>query len=209
MVIATVSFGLVLDSVGEHDDLAGWDQPVLAFAVAHRTAALTIFFSAITSIGSGVGLFLVAATVTALVVWRRRSAWPAILVLVTVVGSALINNAVKDVVRRDRPPAVYWLAHPGGFAYPSGHSMNALTAYAVLAFLGCQAVRSFRVRALIGTVAVGLVLAIGASRIYLGVHWFTDVIGGFLAGLVWTALVLAVTTLLRKRPKAIDQPGTT
>jgi undecaprenyl-diphosphatase len=196
IVVGTLAgFLAVLDSVSEHDGLASWDQPVLLFAIAHRTAALTVFFTAVTNIGSGIGLFAVAALVCALVCWRRRSGWPALLILVTILGSVAFNNGVKDLVHRTRPSTIYWLAQPGGYAYPSGHAMNSAAAYGILAFLAFQAVRALWARIAVVTTSTVLVLAIGASRIYLGVHWFTDVVGGFLAGIGWMALVIVAVGL--------------
>jgi membrane-associated phospholipid phosphatase len=207
VVAAVTAFLAVLASIGEHDYLASWDQPILLFAVAHRTAALTLFFTAVTNIGSGVGLFAIAAAVCALVCWRRRSAWPAILVLVTVLGSVAFNNSVKNLVHRDRPSAGYWLAQPGGYAYPSGHAMNSAATYGILAYVTFQLVSALWAKIAIVVTSTVLALAIGASRIYLGVHWFTDVIGGFLAGLGWMTLVilaLRVWILTRNRVPSPD-----
>lgn len=195
MAVTLLVFLLLMDNAQERDDLAAWDWPLLSAILPHRDGLLTTFFVAVTNIGSGVGLFVVAALVSGFVAVRRRSAWPMVITAATILGSVAVNNAVKVVVHRPRPAAQYWLAHPSGYAFPSGHSMNSAAAYGILAFLVCQLTRVAWKRVLVAVAAAALVAAIGFSRIYLGVHWFTDVVAGLTAGVGWLLLVLAVARL--------------
>jgi undecaprenyl-diphosphatase len=198
-------FLALLDSVDERDGIASWDQPVLGFALNHRTAPLTVVFQAITSLGAGVGLFAVALLVSGYAMWRLRSAWPGLFVLATVAGTELVSATCKGIVQRSRPPMQDWLTQATGYAYPSGHTLLSVCTYGVLAFLGCCLTRALWARIVVIAVASAMVLGIAASRIYLGVHWLTDVLGGILAGFaVLTVAIVAVSIL---HPKTSPSRG--
>jgi undecaprenyl-diphosphatase len=105
----------------------------------------------------------------------------------------MAHAVVSDLVHRTRPAATDWLAPAGGWAYPSGHTTQAVATWGVLALL--LAVHAGpRRRALLGLGATSLALLVGASRIYLGVHWPTDVLGGA----TMSAAVLAGWAILRR-----------
>ncbi|MER5887172.1 phosphatase PAP2 family protein [Streptomyces sp. NPDC001941] len=132
---------------------------------------------------------LVAAVVVWLLVRRawRLAAWAA----VTAVGGGLIGLLVKNVVERARPHLPDPVAHAPGFSFPSGHAMTATTSCAVVLLVLLPLVPA-RWRPLPWAVAVTSVLGVGFTRIALGVHWFSDVVGGWLLGLA----VVTATTLV-------------
>jgi undecaprenyl-diphosphatase len=100
---------------------------------------------------------------------------------VSVAGAAtLLNIALKYAFERPRPDLFYEVAHPAGYSFPSGHAMGATTVYGLVAFIVSRERPSSR---WVPFAAAGvLILVIGISRVFLGVHWATDVIGGFAAG---------------------------
>ncbi|RKE17370.1 phosphatase PAP2 family protein [Streptomyces sp. TLI_171] len=127
---------------------------------------------------------LVAAAVLWLL-WRR--AWRlAVWAAATVAASGLIGLAVKSAVARARPALPDPVAHAPGFSFPSGHAMTAATCCAVLLLVFAPVLRP-PWRAAAGTVAVLSVLGVGFTRVALGVHWVSDVVGGWLLGLALVA----------------------
>jgi undecaprenyl-diphosphatase len=131
-------------------------------------------------------LSLAAAVVFMLRGWRRG----AVLVLVTLAGAAVLDLGLKQLFARARPEAFfdYYLV-PKSFSFPSGHALFAVCFFGGLAVLLSHRLRGGLARILVWAVALILIFLIGVSRVYLGVHYPTDVIGGFAVGTVWVASV--------------------
>jgi membrane-associated phospholipid phosphatase len=120
-------------------------------------------------------------------------------ILVLLLGEFL-NVELKDYVMRSRPP-YHEAAHAVGYSFPSGHSMGAFIAYGMLAYLLTLAIPKRRIQIAVVILLGSIVLLVGFSRMYLGAHWFSDVVGGFAAGAVWLGfcigLIEAVRVLIR------------
>jgi undecaprenyl-diphosphatase len=114
--------------------------------------------------------------------------------LVMAVGDTL-NGGLKEYVKRARPP-YHEAAHASGYSFPSGHSMAAFVAYGMLAYILIQLIHHRRSRRAAVGVLAGLVLLIGFSRMFLGVHWLSDVVGGFAAGACWLGLCITVLEII-------------
>ena len=191
--LASVVFALVADD----EALTAADAPVLAWLVEHRTPGLTTAAEAVSLVGGTVGTGGLAI-VAALVLWARdRPVRAAVWVGAVLVGSLTIRG-LKTAVERPRPPADTRLAVETSASLPSGHSLMAalglgLTVIAVLTLLGPEGSRG-RAVSRAATVLVGgvLIVCIGISRAYLGVHWTTDVLAGWLLGGALTAFALGV-----------------
>jgi membrane-associated phospholipid phosphatase len=114
-------------------------------------------------------------------------------------GAAASYTLIKVAVGRPRPPPAIWIGHFAGAAFPSGHATQSVACYATLAvILGAR--RSARAKAALWTAAVLIALIVGASRIYLGAHWLTDVLGGCALGTLLVAVIVIVAlTLGRSR----------
>jgi len=137
---------------------------------------------------------------------RRRWGASAALLLVTV-GAQLENNVLKDLFQRTRPAPVTGLIPAQAFSFPSGHAMVAAAFYAFLGYLAWRLLRGWLRVACVGTLAL-LVLLIGLSRLYLGVHYVTDVVAGYLAGLFWAnAVIVGGALLTRRRHRAGLSPA--
>jgi membrane protein DedA with SNARE-associated domain/membrane-associated phospholipid phosphatase len=189
--------GLTQDVVG-HDEAALSDPHVTAWVVAHRTEWLTGVMRVATWLGSTVVIVPMGLIVGLMLLVRRRD-WRPLAVLSAAVGGAVgLYNIVKPAVGRPRPPGAIWIGHYSGAAFPSGHATQSIAFYAMLAtVLGVG--RSPRAKALLWSLAALVVLVVGATRIYLGAHWLTDVLSGWALGASWVAVVVAFLLVASSR----------
>ena len=113
-------------------------------------------------------------------------------------GAVGLYNIVKPLIGRPRPPPTIWIGHYSGAAFPSGHATQSVAFYAMLAIV-LGAGKSPWVKAVLWSVAALVALAVGGSRIYLGAHWLTDVLGGYALGASWVATVVIVVLAVSSR----------
>lgn len=186
LVAAAVGLGLLALMVERETGLTGYDDDVERWASEQAGVWGTRLLVWTTQLGS-TWTIVVVASVTAGVAWWRSRRWSPVLFLATVViGQVLLSNLVKWLVDRARP-SLDPLADFSGASFPSGHTTAAAATYlAVALVLGLFVAR--RQRALLIGVAVGIAVAVGCSRALLGVHWFTDVLGGLVLGWSWFAI---------------------
>jgi len=193
LAVLAVPFALTLELVedrwppllradrGARDSLNGYAVNHPGFVAAMRL---------ISDAGSAPVWIGVLSVVVGWLLWRRLPRL-ALFVVTTAVGSSLLNTAVKSAVHRLRPVLVHPVAHEHGLSFPSGHAQSAMVGYAVLMIVLVPMLRGAW-RSIAVACAATAVLAIGFSRIALGVHFVSDVVGGFLLGAAWVALMAAV-----------------
>jgi membrane-associated phospholipid phosphatase len=178
-----VLFGLLAYLVRSNAHLHGIDNGVAKWGNAHASAFSTDGLNVVTQLG---GIYLVIALCVALALGEtllERSAWVIPFVVAVIGGEEILTLTVKDLAHRVRPafnPAAATL----GPSFPSGHSATAAAFYACAALLIGRR-RGRPVRALLAGLAVGLAVAVAASRVLLDVHWLTDVIAGLALGWAW------------------------
>ena len=172
-----------------------FDDPLLWHAHAMTGPALDRFFIFISAIGYQWGVVPVdiALTVGLLIAKRWREATFA---GVSFAGSALLNMATKQFFQRDRPTLWESIAPEHTFSFPSGHAMGSATLAMVVVLLCWHTRWRWLAVALAGSFA----LLVGVSRIYLGVHYPSDILGGFAAGIAWVSGVYLVLYRVRGRP---------
>jgi membrane-associated phospholipid phosphatase len=163
------------------------------YAVGH--AGFVQAMQLVSNSGSGLAWQVVLTGVVLWLLWRRLPRL-ALFVAITGIGSSLLNVSVKSAVHRIRPVVPDPVAHAGGLSFPSGHAQAAIVGYAVLLLVFLPLLDGVWRKAAI-TVAAVMVLAIGFSRIALGVHYLSDVLGGFLLGAAWVAAMAAAFNALR------------
>ena len=135
--------------------------------------------------------------------WKHAAAWLA----VSMAGALILDLALKYSFRRPRPPVFFGVA-PHTYSFPSGHALCSFCFYAVLAGLIATRTRSVLLRVVVGVLAAALVIAIGLSRIYLGMHYPSDVIAGYLAAAIWVSTLLVMDRWrTRRRKPARASPG--
>jgi undecaprenyl-diphosphatase len=178
------------------------DRALLLSFAGHRAGWLNATALDLTALGSPVVLVLfVSALATAFAAFGRRHS--AAILVAAGLGAAALTAGLKHVFERARPDVVPALVHVSGFSYPSGHSLAAASVYATAAVLVALRAPTRRLRVAVGLAAALLLVAIGSSRVYLGVHYPSDVVAGFSAGLGWAFVLLAVAAW-RRGPR--DQP---
>jgi len=160
---------------------------------------LTHFFTFFTIIGTPVGLFVISLIAGGVLLRLKRYRWMLYLA-VTGFGGGLLNLQLKSYFARARPSLAEALRQASGYSFPSGHAMGSFVVLGALGYLIARGVKSWRWRSLGLAVIAASILAIAASRIYLGVHWISDIGAGLAAGAVWlTATTTAYETLRRVR----------
>jgi membrane-associated phospholipid phosphatase len=207
IALAATATGAVVEDVTDGDGVAVLDRPVAAFVAARRTGALTVVMREVSAVGGPVVLAVVTAAAGALLAVLRRHWGPAVAAAVTMAGSAVLTAVFKQVLGRPRPPLAGALAAADGYAFPSAHAAVAAAAFGVLAYLCAAALRSWAGRVAVWAIAAVLAALVGISRIYLGVHWTTDVIGGWAFGACWAAVVITGWAAAARHAAAGRLPG--
>jgi undecaprenyl-diphosphatase len=202
------AFGAIADEIPENAWMVRLDEQALLWLQTHGGETGESFFLAISWLGAQV-LAVVAVTVTLYFAFRRD--WVrAIAVAASTGGGALLNFVLKTLFHRGRPEfATEFITHQT-WSFPSGHAMESLVGYGFLAYLLLERTQSVAKRRAIVVCTVVLVALIGFSRLYLGVHYPSDVIGGYIAGAIW--LIVCITgyrhalARIARRGEAGDEP---
>ena len=183
VVIVFIVFGVVIAMVRANAGVVSVDVAVTRWAAAHATDLSLTVFGWVTLAGSTAGV-IAAAVATTVYAWRRWGRWNVTLFFVVVLGGQLVlANLVKVAVDRIRPdmPPLHVLSGP---SFPSGHATAAAATWAAVALVLSRGA-SPRARAVLAGAAVTIAVAVACSRIFLGAHWLSDVVGGLLLGWAW------------------------
>ena len=182
-LLSLVLFHWLADEIMEGETL-DFDEAARAFIHAFATPALTVVMRIFSNIG-GIPSVVIASLIACMaLLWKRRPT-AASLVSGAVGGAAILIWALKLLFQRERPQPYLGISTPADFSFPSGHALMSFCFYGVLAGILVAGESSRSQRIAIWSVAAIMAFGIGVSRIYLGVHYPSDVIGGYLAGLVW------------------------
>lgn len=173
-----------------------FDDAVLRWLGAHRAAPIDAFMLDITSLGTTSVVAMVVG-VAALFLWLNRHKHSAILLLVSTFGGILLNNLLKLGFSRPRPDIIPWATTATFYSFPSGHAMSATVVYATVAYLAARLQQTHKARVAITLVATLVVALICLSRLYLGVHYPSDVAAGVIIGLAWAGFCMATLEALQ------------
>jgi undecaprenyl-diphosphatase len=198
IVSGTWAFVALADEVHE-GETQHFDNTIMHFVAAHRGPEwLQEVGRDITSLGSVVVLSLVTFAVAGFFLLQRKYA-AMLLVLTATIGGIVISTVIKYFVSRGRPTLFEHADIVYTSSFPSGHSMLAAVVYLTMGSLLTRLVRGRLLKLYFLLVAMTLTVLVGASRVYVGVHWPTDVLAGWTAGLVWALLCWLVARQLQRR----------
>jgi membrane-associated phospholipid phosphatase len=193
LVASLVVLGSVAEGVRSQEVFAldAWATPFL-----HRIASpgLDVFMNGLTDLGSSLVIVPILLTAIAMLLWKRRYGL-ALFLGVAIGGSVVLQGTMKVFFGRPRPQLAWAQVLPDG-SFPSGHTMNALIFYGALALI-LWSIWGRRIGLISLAITALIAFAVGVSRIYLGYHYLTDVVGGILAGIAW---LIVVGAAFRARP---------
>jgi undecaprenyl-diphosphatase len=199
--VMTLILGEIAEDIKNGEPLTLIDAQINSWLHAHRSPALTTIFLVVTSFGSTIPVICIAVVAGLYSLWKRQPYWLAT-IWITVFGGMLLNKFLKLVFYRPRPRFDDSILSFTGYSFPSGHTMGATVLYGVLALLLVTKVKRNRSKVLIALSAILLVGLVGFSRMYLGAHYLSDVLGAIAEGLAWMSLCLTATySVWRKENK--------
>lgn len=187
------AFGAVVQDVLSGESFNPVDRPVLDFLVAHREPWLTHVATIASILGSSAALVPLLAAAGLWCRWRERTWRPAAVLAAGYGGAVTLYGMIKVVVGRPRPPLVSAVRHFGGYSFPSGHAAQAIVAWGMLAALVAGFTPSWSTKVAAWATALSIVVVVATTRLYLGAHWFTDVVGGLVLGVLWLSALRTLT----------------
>lgn len=167
------------------------------WAVQRRTADATTFFDAMTTIGGPVGIGLLAG-ISFIALLLRRHFHRAAYLLLTAGGGGLLDWELKRYFARARPDIAAMLRQAHGYSFPSGHAMGSTVVFAALGYVAFRILERWRWKAAALALAFTLIIAVALSRVYLGVHWISDVGAGIVCGLLWVTVTTVAYETYRR-----------
>lgn len=204
IVVGGINLFIDLTESMHGDGLVTYDSKVTEFVTSYRNPGLNQFMQAITHVGDLNGYIVLTVICTVLFYLKFRN-WRYVLEMVFVLAiSGLSNSALKQVINRARPDVEH-LVSVATLSYPSGHAMSAISFYGFLIYL----IYNIKMKAIYKVSMIILfstmIFLIGISRIYLGVHFPSDVAGGYIAGFIWVIFCIVlfhvIDLLIRRRKK--------
>jgi undecaprenyl-diphosphatase len=203
--------GEVYDGVTEQEGVAGLDRPALNLALRLRTPTAAHAVTLFTNLGGVIGMSTIAVIGAVALCWWYRSWHPAAVLALAATGSLLMTSVGKAVIGRVRPPLVDAVPPlETSPSFPSGHTLNATVVIGVIAYLVARRLGRQLARTAVVATWVVFVIAIGLSRVYLGHHWLTDVLVGWMLGLAWLVVVVTsyrIWMIRLARPASGRQPA--
>ena len=201
LVAASWLFGAIAEDVVTGDPLTVVDARFSAWLHAHSTATLTKLMVVWTYLHSPLGVTIMTLAVSAYW-WARRLRYWVLTLMLTVFGGMLLNVFLKHLFLRPRPHSDSPILTLTTYSFPSGHTMMATVLYGTLCAFVVTRVRNWLWRTLAISIALFMIALVGFSRIYLGVHYLSDVLAAIAEGLAWLAFCLiAVETIRRRRDR--------
>ncbi|HEY2067526.1 MAG TPA: phosphatase PAP2 family protein [Gemmatimonadaceae bacterium] len=209
-VLIAIAGTLGFAALGEHVRQGAtqtFDVAVLRWMEAHHTPKLTALAVELTYLGTSTVVLMIVG-VSALFLWHTAHRHSARLLLAAVAGNLLLNGVLKLYFNRPRPSVFAWQAPVTSSSFPSGHAMSATVCYGTVAYLVARLQKHRWSRMLTLTGAVVLILLVCTTRVYLGVHYPSDVIAGIIVGLAWAAFCMAtleasLAIARRRAPRAV------
>lgn len=201
-LIGVVAFGYFANEMGE-GDTAHFDNAVRESVHSLVTPFLTQLMIVFSFLGSALFLTVLGIAIFAFLLyikWKRD----AVIFLIANAGELMLNLGLKAFYQRARPEPFFEYALPSSYSFPSGHALGSFCFYGILAWIVVRNAEHAGSKWAAAIAAAVMIFAIGLSRIYLGVHYPSDVVAGYLAATVWTLTVIFADRSLLKHRKRSD-----
>jgi len=179
-------------------DVSAMDSAILLVVAKMRTPWLTGTAVDVTALGS-ITLVVLFSAFTLLVLVVLRDRMGAVQLIAASAGAGILTLVTKNTIERIRPDEAQQLIVVSGFSYPSGHSVSTSALYLTIAIIAGRYVQHSGARAALFLAVSAVLLMVGATRVYLGVHYATDVVSGILLGAAWALLLAGFFTLVSQR----------
>lgn len=205
LLLALFSFGEIIEELADKETLFYLDFRVKAFMEGLISPHVTAFMVGVTNLG-GVSLIVIVSAVITLYLLYKRYWWDLFAFFLVAGGGEIILFILKLLFHRPRPTAKLVTVH--GYSFPSGHAFASMMVYGFLIYITWKLIKSEVLRLLIFSLSIIFIIFVGISRIYLKVHWLTDVLGGYTAGVAWLLFSIVIVNTVRqmtstKRDKSI------
>ncbi len=199
LLLALCAFGAIAADWQNQGSLYYLDLKVQLLVRGIVSPALTIFMTHITFLATRTVTWGLAGLVIVILLLKKEW-WTAVFLLMPVWLAEYLVTFLKNFFHRSRP--LPQIVSTQGYSFPSGHSFEAMLVYGFMIYLTWKFIRNNWLRSLIFILCTGLILLIGFSRIYLNVHWLTDVLGGYSAAFSWLMINILVLEIIKHRRQA-------
>ena len=174
------------------NNISDFDNAIYKFITIYRNDTITNLYKFITFFGSTT--FIVALCLLFLLIfWKQKKGFA---ISACLIGSTLINNIIKLLVRRERPLDLI-MVEESTFSFPSGHTMASVSMYGLLIYLVWKSNLSKKIKVILTSLLGLLIIFIAASRIYLGAHFTSDIVGAVLVSSIW--LIIFISFIEKKK----------
>lgn len=190
ILISSIGFLAIAWAI-ETGTIENFDLPIIAFIQGMENPFLTILLKTFTWIGSGFGVTPITLVICGILFFTLKKRQQSYLFAFSIVSTILLNEGLKQVFVRGRPE-LYRLMDAGGFSFPSGHTMMAVSLYAMIVYVTWPYTKHTIQRFLLIFSAWLVAFLIAVSRIYVGVHYPSDIVGGFFMSTLWLTIVLMI-----------------
>lgn len=196
VVVFGIKFFLKLTRNLHTDLLSEFDTSVSEYVISFRSESLTTYFKFVTDVGDALG-YLIVFSICSILFYLFFKNCKYVLQLSSILILALSSNLIlKEIINRERPTLEH-LVTVKTLSYPSGHAMTAMAFYGFLIYLILTFKINKGLKFVLTTVLLVLIFSIGISRIYLGVHFPSDIVGGFVAGFIWVVFCILILNILK------------
>lgn len=197
---ALIFFARLADEMAE-GDAARFDDWARSGIHPFASPAVTFGMRGVTVLGGPLVLFSLSLVV-GLGFFVKKNYRAMILLIATIVGSSLLNEVLKASFHRTRPLPFFDITAPNSYSFPSGHALMSFCFYSSMAALISRRTKSRMVRVIVWALAALLIAAIGVSRIYLGVHYPSDVVAGYAAAFIWVMFIVIIDRAIPRKDDA-------
>lgn len=191
--VSSLFFFIKLRSEVFEKEFLSFDTGIINFIYNFRTPLLNKIMIGVSYLGSQ---FIIAAAIILVVIFFLKNHKKDAALFIFIISMAfIINNILKEIIQRPRPQ-IYPLISASGYSFPSGHAMDSFVFYATFSYLVFHFTQNKKLGFISTFVSITIILLIGISRVYLGVHYPTDVLAGYLGGFFWFISVILIEKTL-------------